>query len=59
MPFDPTERFMYDQNVNSNSVFFERVDVDAFGMAGYSLGGGRIVKGLAAGAYTRPLLSST
>ena len=39
---------MYDQNESENSIFFERVDIDAFGMAGYSLGGGRIVKGLAA-----------
>ena len=40
--------FMYDQNADEDSIFHDRIDINAFGMAGYSLGGGRIMRGLAA-----------
>ena len=36
---------MYDQNEDEDSIFLDRIDIDAFGMAGYSLGGGRIMRG--------------
>jgi len=36
---------MSDQNDNEESVFHKRIDIDALGMAGYSLGGGRMMRG--------------
>jgi hypothetical protein len=41
----PNPRFMSDQNDNDNSIFYKRIDIDAFGMVGYSLGGGRVLRG--------------
>jgi hypothetical protein len=37
----PNPRFMYDQNDDVNSMFYDRIDVDAMGMVGYSMGGGQ------------------
>jgi len=32
------DRFMYDQNDDPDSIFYKRIDTDAIGMAGYSIG---------------------
>jgi len=36
---------MYDQNDDSASIFYNRIDTEAFSMVGYSLGGGRMMRG--------------
>ena len=40
-------RFARDENADPGSVIHGRVRVDAMGVAGYSLGGGRVIRGLA------------
>jgi predicted dienelactone hydrolase len=35
----------YDQNFDPDSIFFGRIQTDAIGVAGYSLGGGRVMRG--------------
>ena len=45
MRWGPNARFMSDQNGDDTSMFYNRIDIDAFGMVGYSLGGGRMLRG--------------
>jgi hypothetical protein len=38
-------RFAWDQNFDLGSVFYRRIKINSMGMAGYSLGGGRVMRG--------------
>jgi hypothetical protein len=38
-------RFAYDQNFDPDSVFYRHIKTNSIGMAGYSLGGGRVMRG--------------
>ena len=41
-------RYAHDMNFAPASKFYDRVDIDAIGMVGYSLGGGRVIRALSA-----------
>jgi hypothetical protein len=38
-------RFAYDLNSDPASVFYRRIHTNSIGLAGYSLGGGRVMRG--------------
>jgi len=38
-------QFAYDQNSDPDSIFFGRIQTNSIGVAGYSLGGGRVMRG--------------